>query len=221
MKSAILLLATFSLCFIPLTPVGSLHLKSQTSSAQVPTQSKESNDRPAIKPISVLTAQEAYRILKEVNQKKGLMFIPPFEPRAYSKLRPENCFGLALPNSAHLVGESAGREYGVINYGKADKAYTMIGILYSESEFLIKGQPLAKDTPYNLYVASDELRIDYVSRESFTGGYLLPLGSRIDDSLLIPDSGKGKNKRPRFNLTKEGDNAYIIINGSKYPITIK
>lgn len=218
MKYAMSLLATFSLFSILLTQLASPHTKSQTSPSQGPPQSKESN---AIKPISVLSAQEAHRILKEVDQRKGLMTIHPFGPRAYGKLRSENCFGLVLPNGAHLVGESAGREYGVINYGKADKAYMMIGVLYCESEFLIQGGPLAQDTPHIIYAASDELRIDYANRESFARGYLLPLDSRITDSLLIEDTGKGKNKRPRFNLTKEGENAYLTINGSKFPITIK
>jgi len=160
---------------------------------------------------SHLTAQQAFDILKDLNEQKKLaepFGVPPFGREFYySALRPENCFGLILANGLRLVGESLGKDYGII---RGDD-FQQIGFLYSEGDFLIEKYTFKKG-PYIVFASPSKLIIgtgfvDINAEE-------IPLKTMIADSLF-----KEGGKRPRFSLTEANDNIYINVESNKLLIT--
>lgn len=166
--------------------------------------------------LTQLSAQEAFRILKELNGQKKLA--PAFfdEPAEYTGLRPENCFGLILPNGLRLVGESSGHGYG-LDYQSAGKWFVLIGFLYSETGFSVSNQPFTKRA-YSIFAASDVVGI---STGKLGDLKTVPISSKIDESLLKGGQGGSSLKRSRFSLTQEGGDILLNVEGNKIVVKIE
>ncbi len=177
--------------------------------------------QPPAKSAQLLSPQQAFEILKQVDEKSELV------PRrlldmgmGYAKLNPESCFGLVLPNGKRMVGESKGDNYGMtLKYSGDQYGSYLIGFLYSEDDFSLEGKIIGKGAEtltkgsYAVFVSVEKLMLfgNAVSSQDFA------ISSKLDEKLLDDKS----HKRPRFSLTQEGGNLLLAVEGNKFPIKFK
>jgi hypothetical protein len=70
-------------------------------------------------PGATLTAADAFDLLRSLNE-RGEM-VPSFmdQKRGYKGLDKKNCFGVRIERGARIVGESAGKDYGMYEMGQS------------------------------------------------------------------------------------------------------
>ena len=142
----------------------------------------------------------------------------------YNGLKPENCYGVRLANGLRLVGESAGKDYGV--HGHVDgQVFVLIGILYAEFRFSIENRPLAPG-PYMIHAYKDALelsgnaekgtRYDMNRRKDvpLANEEKFPLKVALPDALLAEKA----TEVPRFSLAVEHGSIVLSLHGNTWKL---
>jgi len=180
-----------------------------------------------VRGVQVLTAQEAFDALKQLNDERKLFPLSLFGASGSgSGLKAENCFGLTL-RGGRLIGESNGTNYGVeMSSTDRPSSSVMIGFLYSEIGFEVEGKQFHRG-PHLVLAGPEHIRI-IGDGEGFTtmgtpGGskdvpkmesQIFPARSPIDPALV----GKDSKSRIKFSLTHEKGGVFINVGGNRLAI---
>ncbi len=181
-----------------------------------------------VRGVHILTAQEAFDALKQLNDERKLFPLSLFGASGSgSGLKAENCFGLTLRPGGRLVGESNGTNYG-FEMSSTDRPSpsVMIGFLYSEIGFEVEGK-LFHQGPHLVLAGPEHVRI-IGDGEGFTTmgtpsgskdvpkmeSQIFPARSPIDPALV----GKDSKARIKFSLTHDKGGVFINVGGNRLAI---
>jgi hypothetical protein len=156
---------------------------------------------------AALAAADAFDLLRSLNE-RGEM-VPSFldQKRGYKGLDKKNCFGIRIEGGARIVGESAGKDYGMYEMGQSipmKVTAVQIGFLYSEADLAIGTAALPKG-PYMVFLAPEKLTFKGKELKSSS----VPLPSRVSDSIL------SSKKPPRFSLAQDAEGISLVVEGNR------
>jgi hypothetical protein len=183
-----LVFVSIGIVFVPVAATAGLHRAEQRASA------------------APLTPADAFDLLKSLNE-RGEM-VPSFhdQKRGYKGLDKKNCFGVRIESGARIVGESAGKDYGMYEMGQSipmKVTAVQIGFLYSEADLAIGTAALPKG-PYMVFLAPEKLSFKGIELKSTS----VPLASKVSDSIL------SSKKPPRFSLVRDAEGISFVVEGN-------
>jgi hypothetical protein len=179
----------------------------------------------AVKPSLNMPQEEAFQILKALNDKnmlfpKSLMGVSG----EYKGLLAENCFGLEPIKGWKVAWESTWKNnYGIkFEYAGDPSPTVQVGFLYSSAPFLIAGKPMGSGA----YAVLANTGTFQLSGDAGTFHWVrdrqvpdmrteqITLTNKLDATLFAAKSTGG----PTFSLVKEANGVFVTIGANKLAI---